>query len=325
MAVKDIANSGGWIKLHRKLLENPIMKDATLLQTFIYCLLKANHETRKIVFNSEVMEIKRGQFIAGRNEASKALRYKSKMWDRKIHILQKIDILTINVTNKFSLISILNWEKYQLNDQPDDQQMTNKRPTDDQQMTTNKKHKNVNKDNNEEKEQIQPDFHSIDLDGFNNTQKSNNINTKSNASGLDPANVVNKFGSDPCPCVDDVAPDVLSHWNSAAKEYQGIDHKIVSPKAKKALGELLNQGYSTEEIKTSIGNFKLIILDPDKYFWTKRWTLEEFLVKGFEKFRKLDVAQKNCINYSKSKSLGSDGFRVDPKPGEFTSRIIGQK
>src|SRR5690606_366886 len=54
-----------------------------------------------------------------------------------LELLEKGEYLTIKPTNKYSVISILNWHKYQFDDQQNDQQVTNKRPTNDQQVTTN--------------------------------------------------------------------------------------------------------------------------------------------------------------------------------------------
>jgi uncharacterized phage protein (TIGR02220 family) len=68
--------------------------------------------------------------------------------------LENGDFLTINSTNKFSIVAVLNWQLYQDNDHEFDQQMTNKRPTDDQQVTTNKNVKNVMNDKNEKKKEI---------------------------------------------------------------------------------------------------------------------------------------------------------------------------
>ena len=36
--------SSGWVKLHRKLVDNPIFKNDKLFRVFMYCLLKASHK-----------------------------------------------------------------------------------------------------------------------------------------------------------------------------------------------------------------------------------------------------------------------------------------
>jgi len=163
--------NSGWIKLHRKLLNNPIFYDAHLLQIFIYCLLKSNHETEKILFNGKTIEITPGQFVSGRKQASKDMRLKSIMWDRKLHILENLGILNINTNNKFSIITVNHWGKYQENEQVNEQQMNNKRTTNEQQMNTNKNDKN---DKNDKKKVF------CDVNQSQNVSVSNKFETSKN-------------------------------------------------------------------------------------------------------------------------------------------------
>ena len=146
----------GWVKLHRKFIDSPVFqsRDSHLVQLFLYCLLKANWKDKEAVLGNEVLLIKRGQFITGRKQLVRDLtalrRENSPMWQkmetlyrRKLFILEKLHFLTISPTNKYSIVTICNYEKYQANDQ----QMTNNRPTDDQQMTTTKNIKNIKNNN----------------------------------------------------------------------------------------------------------------------------------------------------------------------------------
>lgn len=145
----------GWVKLYRKLLENSIITEPHLLQVFIYCLLRANHATRKILMGGKELILQPGQFVTGRNEASSVLKLKGKMWDRKTILLEKLGILTRKVTNQFTIITIVNWNSYQgtnnNDDQVYDQRKTSEGPTDDQQMTTNNNGKN---DENYKKKEV---------------------------------------------------------------------------------------------------------------------------------------------------------------------------
>jgi len=121
----------GWVKLHRKLLENPLIKEPRLLQVLVYLLLKASHQETKIIWNEEELILKPGQVITGREKANKDLKLKSKMFDRKLKILENIGIVTRQVTNRFSIITIVNWEEYQSRQEEMTSKMTNRRPTDD--------------------------------------------------------------------------------------------------------------------------------------------------------------------------------------------------
>jgi hypothetical protein len=56
--------------------------------------------------------------------------------------------LTIKTTNKFSVVTIINWDTYQNHQSENNQQITNKEPTNNQQITTNN---NDNKEKNKKK------------------------------------------------------------------------------------------------------------------------------------------------------------------------------
>ena len=63
--------NNGFIKLHRKILENPIiMKDADYLALWIYLLLEAIHKENDKIFKGKRITLKAGQLITGRNVIS---------------------------------------------------------------------------------------------------------------------------------------------------------------------------------------------------------------------------------------------------------------
>ncbi|MCX5852963.1 MAG: conserved phage C-terminal domain-containing protein [Deltaproteobacteria bacterium] len=83
-----------------------------------------------------------GQFIFGRKAAAKELGLSEQEIRTSVELLKKADNLTIKSTNKFSVISIVNWTIYQGNgggEQPSNQ------PTTNQQVTTNKNDKKISK------------------------------------------------------------------------------------------------------------------------------------------------------------------------------------
>lgn len=138
----------GWIKLYRKLIENPVFLKPELLQLFIYCLLKANRETQRIIFNGQEIEIKSGQFITGRHVMAKDLKQKSKTTYNRLQILKNIGILDIKTTNKFSLVTVRNYELYQSKETKKDSKKDNQRTTRGQPEDTNKNDKNDKNEKN---------------------------------------------------------------------------------------------------------------------------------------------------------------------------------
>ena len=134
----------GWIKVHRKMLENPIVcKDADYLAVWVYLLLKASHGICPVMFKGEKIMLQPGQLITGRLKIATDLSVNESKVKRILNAFKTDQQIDQQASNKNSLITILNWESYQKIDQHTDQQMTSERPTTDQQVTTNKNEKNI--------------------------------------------------------------------------------------------------------------------------------------------------------------------------------------
>ena len=128
----------GWIKLHRKLLDNPITRKANWAWFWVYLLLKASHKESKFMWNGELKIIKEGQFLTGRKELSKETGVSPTSCERILRMLENGHQIGQQKTTKYRIITILNWKQYQNMDNKAD----NKRTTDGQQTDTYKNDKN---------------------------------------------------------------------------------------------------------------------------------------------------------------------------------------
>ena len=130
----------GYIKLWRKSLESTIWDNPKLWRFWVWCLLKANHCAMTQIVGFQDVQLTPGQFIFGRLKASMETGLSEQEIRTAIDGLRKRQNLTIKSTNKFSIITIVNWTEYQ-------EEPTNKaadqQPTVNQQLTTNKNDKNV--------------------------------------------------------------------------------------------------------------------------------------------------------------------------------------
>ena len=134
----------GWIKLHRKMLDNPVVwKDSDHLAVWIYLLLNATHKDMDVLFKNKRITLKPGQLITGRKSIANQLSISDSKVKRVLLAFESDQQIDRQRSNKNSLITILNWCEYQQNDQQNDQQVTSKRPASDQQVTTNKNIKNI--------------------------------------------------------------------------------------------------------------------------------------------------------------------------------------
>jgi len=138
----------GWIKAHRQLLEWEWYQHADTVRLFFHCLLKANHESAKWRGHT----IERGSFISSSLMLSKELQISRQKIRSSLNRLKSTNELTTKSTNRFTAITVCNYEIYQSSEseinQPVNQQLTSNQPTVNQQLTTNKNDKNEkNQDN----------------------------------------------------------------------------------------------------------------------------------------------------------------------------------
>ncbi len=130
----------GYIRLWRKFLDGGYVKNHGLCAFMVWCLLKANHQDNyEIVVGLQRITLKPGDFVFGRKKAAEETGLSEQEIRTIIAFLKKIEFLTIKTTNKYSLISIINWPSYQAvteGNQPSNQ------PTTNQPLTTNKNNKN---------------------------------------------------------------------------------------------------------------------------------------------------------------------------------------
>ena len=68
-------SNSGWIKLHRALLDNPVvMKDAEHLAIWTWLLLNATHNGTDVMFHGKRITLKPGELTTGRQRIAKALK-----------------------------------------------------------------------------------------------------------------------------------------------------------------------------------------------------------------------------------------------------------
>ncbi len=102
----------GWIKLHRKILDNGVFEDANLLKIFIWCILKCNSkEKEKNIYGAK---LKQGEFITGRLSASEELYMKPSTVHDRLKRLQRMNYIKIKSTTRYTIINVLKFKQYQL-------------------------------------------------------------------------------------------------------------------------------------------------------------------------------------------------------------------
>lgn len=128
----------GWIKLHRKILDNPIFFKPELYQLFSYCLLRANHNESKIIWNGEEETLEKGCFLTGRKAIAQDTRQNESSVYKRLKNLEKLNMISVKSNNKFSVVKVLNYCIYQGEETDKEQQSNNKVTTREQQSNTDK-------------------------------------------------------------------------------------------------------------------------------------------------------------------------------------------
>lgn len=133
----------GWIKVHRKMLDNPVVfKDPDHLAVWMYLLLEATHQDYPKMFGGKKVVLKPGQLITGRKVISEKTGVEESKVKRILKLFKSEQQIDQQAERYGSIISILSWDEYQNCDQQNDQQVTNECPTSDQRVTTLQEHNN---------------------------------------------------------------------------------------------------------------------------------------------------------------------------------------
>jgi hypothetical protein len=145
----------GWIKLHRKLLdEGSDFQKLTATQQIItiYIILKANHKDGIWFDKYKNVEVplRRGELVTSREKIKNWFPRDPHVTDRVIRTtldkLANLNLVTSRSTNCYTVLNVVKYEVYQGDDFDSDQQIdqetTKRRPANDQVTTTNKNDKN---------------------------------------------------------------------------------------------------------------------------------------------------------------------------------------
>ena len=143
------------------MLENPIIRKPYYCHLWNILLLLAQHEPTEYIWNGERKILQSGQLMTGRKKLADLSGISESQIERILKYFKSEQQITQQKTNRYRIITILNWDKYQ-NGKADDttgeqqviQLADNRRTTEGQQKDTYKNVKNVNNEKNKERGDI---------------------------------------------------------------------------------------------------------------------------------------------------------------------------
>jgi hypothetical protein len=133
----------GWIKIHRTIIDKGWFQDSNAVHLWFYLLLKASHSKSEYLWNGQIIDLQPGQFVTGRKKIANETGIQESKIERLLKLFESEQQIEQRKTNTSRLISIINYKKFQSNEQPFEQRVNNKRTTSEQRVNTNKELKEL--------------------------------------------------------------------------------------------------------------------------------------------------------------------------------------
>ena len=145
----------GWLKLYRSILDSAVFQDAEVLKVWIWLLCNVAFEQHDTICYGKVIHLKPGQIATGRKKIAQCTDLSENKVYRALTVLKSLGNIEIKATNKYSIITVSNWDKYQDENgkrTSSEQQTNSKTATEEHQSnsktTQHKNGKNVKKEKN---------------------------------------------------------------------------------------------------------------------------------------------------------------------------------
>lgn len=139
----------GWIKLYRKIQDNPLFKGhADRLAVWVWLLLSATHSEHDVMFGGQRITLKPGQLTTGRKRLASELGLNENKVQRILKRFETEHLIEQRTDHQCRLITILNWNEHQLSEQRNEQEVNNDRTTSEQRTDTKQECKNDKNVNN---------------------------------------------------------------------------------------------------------------------------------------------------------------------------------
>jgi len=142
----------GWVKLWRDQFNSWVSKKPFCDgYAWSYLYGQANHKEGMVNFRNEYIKIERGQFLTSKLKLQVKFGWTRRHVENFLKALENDEMITYRATNRYIVITIINYEEYQggdeQNDIQNDIQMTNR-------LQTGLKRGTINKNKEKKKEYI---------------------------------------------------------------------------------------------------------------------------------------------------------------------------
>ena len=146
----------GWLKLYRSILDSAVFQDAEVLKVWIWLLCSVAFEQHDTICYGKVIHLKPGQIATGRKKIAQCTDLNETKVYRALTALKSLGNIEINSTNKYSIITVVKWDKYQDENgkRTANEQQTNSKTTTDEQQDNSKRTQHKNGKNGKKEKNI---------------------------------------------------------------------------------------------------------------------------------------------------------------------------
>ena len=146
----------GWLKLYRSILDSAVFQDAEVLKVWIWLLCNVAFEQHDTICYGKVIHLKPGQIATGRKKIAQCTDLNETKVYRALTALKSLGNIEIKSTNRYSIITVVNWEKYQDESckRTANEQQTNIKTTADEQQDNSKRTQHKNGKNGKKEKNI---------------------------------------------------------------------------------------------------------------------------------------------------------------------------
>ena len=106
----------GWISLHRKVFENPVIKPSrpySRFEAWCWLIIKANHTDSKFVLGNEIIKARVGEVITSQKKLASRFGWGSTKVRNFLKLLENDTMIAVKTTPKTTRITISNYLTYQ--------------------------------------------------------------------------------------------------------------------------------------------------------------------------------------------------------------------
>ena len=146
----------GWLKLYRSILDSAVFQDAEVLKVWIWLLCSVAFEQHDTICYGKVIHLKPGQIATGRKKIAQCTDLNENKVYRALTVLKSLGNIEIKSTNKYSIITVVNWYKYQDENckRTSSEQQTNSKTTTEEQQDNSKRTQHKNGKNGKKEKNI---------------------------------------------------------------------------------------------------------------------------------------------------------------------------